>query len=152
MSAVTLARRYDLWHGYVLRSLALVIGVSLALSGCSSRARRVVKTSETENLTKILAAYDQATRQLGRPPANLEEFKPFLTPYGNADEILRSPNDGQPYGLVWGVDVRKSSLHMMPPPALAYETQGVNGKRYVLTVMGVVPMTEEEFAQLKLPK
>jgi hypothetical protein len=112
----------------------------------------VVKASDTENLTRILAAYDQATRQLGRPPANLEEFRPFLTPYGNADEILRSPHDGQPYGVVWGVDVRKSSLHTMPPPTLAYERHGVNGKRYVLTVMGVVPMTEEEFAQLKLPR
>jgi hypothetical protein len=112
----------------------------------------VVKAAETENLTKILAAYDQATRQLGRPPANLEEFKPFLTPYGNADEILRSPHDGQPYGFVWGVNVQKSSLHTMPPSTLAYERQGVDGKRYVLTVMGIVPMTEEEFAQLKLAK
>ncbi len=152
MSAPASARRYDLGLGCVVRGLALVTGVCLAGPGCSSPAGREVKAAETENLTKILAAYDQATKQLGRPPAKLEELKPFLAPFGNADEILRSPHDGQPYGLVCGVNVQKSSLHTMPPPALAYERQGVNGKRYVLTVMGIVLMTEEEFAQLKLGK
>src|SRR5262249_52187731 len=79
MSSAPLARRCDLWHGNVVRGLSLVLGVSLALPGCSSPTGPAVKASETENLTKILAAYDQATIKLGRPPANLEEFKPFLT-------------------------------------------------------------------------
>jgi hypothetical protein len=103
--------------------------------------------SETENLSKIERAFDNATAKLGHPPANVEQLKPFLQEFGDAEQILRSPRDGEPYVIIYGVDIRKP--FEMPPPIWAHEKSGANGKRYVLTVMGSRSMTDEEFAKAK---
>lgn len=125
----------------------------LALAGCSrSSPGRVVKEEEIQNLGKIQAAYDRATEKLGHPPQNTEQLIPFLKEYGDPQTILRSPHDGLPYVILWGKNLRKAAFATMPPPIIAYEQQGVNGKRYVLTVMGIMPMTDSEFGKLKLTK
>src|SRR5262245_45050551 len=133
------------FRAVVLSGVGLLVG--LAAIGCSSRATpSAAAVSETENLSKIERAYDKAIQKLGRPPADTEQLKPFLKEFGDPDKILRSPRDGQPYVILYGVHIRKVKLEM-PPPIWAYEKNGVNGKRYVLTVMGAVPMTDEEFAK-----
>jgi hypothetical protein len=111
-----------------------------------------VKPEETENLSKIGAAYDQATERLGHPPKGPEQLQPFLKQYGDPETILRSPHDGLPYVILWGKNIRNTPIDTMPPPILAYEQQGVNGKRYVLTAMGIMPMTDEEFEKVNLNK
>ena len=40
----------------------------------------------------------------------------------------------------------------MPPPIIAYEQKGAKGMRYVLTVMGIMPMSDEEFEKADVPK
>jgi hypothetical protein len=115
-----------------------------ALAGCSAPPGLVVKQQDTENLSKIWMAYDQASRQQGAPQ-NVEQLKPFLKQHGEPETILNSPRDGLPYVILWGKNTRTVGLKTMPPPLLAYEQQGVDGTRYVLTVMGVMPMSDEEF-------
>jgi len=111
-----------------------------------------VKRGDGDNLSKIQRAYDLAVKSLGRPPARVEELRPFLKDAGDPDQILRSPRDGQPYVVLCGVDFRKLRIDSIPPPIMAYEDTGKDGKRYVLTVMGVMPMSNAEFAKAKLPK
>src|SRR5262245_46272058 len=126
---------------------SLFILACIPLAGCSSSPYPVVKQEETGNLSKIGAAYDRATEKLGHPPENPEQLIPFLKEYGDPETILRSPHDQLPYVILWGRDVRKTTI---PPPTIAYEQQGANGKRYVLTGMGIMPMTEEEFQKANL--
>src|SRR5262249_37545185 len=97
-------------------------------------------------------AYHQATKQLGRPPQNAEKLKPFLKQYGDPETILHPPQDGLPYVILWGRNIRTTTIKTMPPPIIAYEQQGVGGTRYVLTVMGIMPMTDEEFQKVNLNK
>lgn len=123
----------------------------IALAGCSS-PHPVVKQEDAENLSKIGAAYDEATKQLGHPPQNPEELKPYLKQYDDPEAILRSPQDRLPYVILWGRDIRSISIESMPPPIIAYEQQGANGTRYVLTAMGIMPMTDEEFQKIDLNK
>jgi hypothetical protein len=123
-----------------------------AVAGCSSSPSPVVRQEDVENLTKVGAAYAQATDKLGHPPQNPEQLKPFLKQYGDPETMLRSPHDGLPYVILWGRSIRNASFATMPPPIIAYEQQGVSGKRYVLTVMGIMPMTDEEFGKVNLTK
>jgi hypothetical protein len=119
-------------------------------AGCSSSTSRPpVKLEETANLSQIARAYDLATERLGHPPADANQLKPFLAEVsgGDPDTVLVSPHDGQPYVIIWGVQFRKAPIQVMPPPILAYEQKGVAGKRYVLTTMGVLPMTDSDFAK-----
>lgn len=127
--------------------VALVFACA-ALSGCSRTGAPAVNQQDTGNLTTIGLAYNRATDKLGRPPKDLEELKPFLQELGDPNSILRSPHDGLPYVILFGRNIRK--LDTMPPPIIAYEQQGVSGKRYVLTTMGIQPMSDEEFQKADL--
>lgn len=119
------------------------------LIGCSTSSGPTVKPEEAENLNRIETAYEQATAKLGRPPMNEQELRPFLEPHGDPVAILRSPRDGLPYVIIWGRDVRSIPFESMPPPFLAYEQQGMDGRRTVLTAMGVLLLSEEEVEQGK---
>jgi hypothetical protein len=121
-----------------------------ALAGCARATLPVVKQQDTSNLTTISLAYNRATDKLGRPPKDLDELKPHLKELGDPDAILRSPHDGQPYVILFGRNIRK--VDVMPPPIIAYEQQGANGSRYVLTAMGVQPMSDEEFKKADVTK
>jgi hypothetical protein len=134
-----------------VRTSAAWLVTLAALAGCSSkRPPPPPAPAESENLSKIEWAYDRALQKLGRPPADAEQLKPFLKEYGDPEQILRSPRDGEPYVVIYGAQIRKASG--MPPPVWAYEKVGSGGKRWVMTVMGKLLMTDAEFAQAKLMK
>src|SRR5579864_5125271 len=125
------------------RTAWLFLFLCVALAGCTRTTLPAVKQQDTSNLTTISLAYNRATDKLGRPPKDLDELKPFLKELGDPDAILRSPHDGLPYVILFGRNIRK--VDVMPPPIIVYEQQGANGMRYVLTAMGVQPMSDEEF-------
>ena len=131
---------------------ALLLLAGLALCGCSAAPPPAVNTEEAANLRAIQEAYNAVTRKLGRPPNNLNELKPALQERGHADEVLRSPRDGQPYVILWGVKPGAGPTPGLPAALVAYEKEGAAGKRYVLTTLGVVPLADEEFARVTLPK
>jgi hypothetical protein len=120
---------------------------AITLGGCSANAPPAPHFADTENLSKIERAYHADLQKLGRPPANADQLKPYLKEFGDPDAILRSPRDGEPYVIIYGVDIRKP--FSMPPPIWLYEKHGADGKRYVMTIMGMMCMTDEEFANAK---
>jgi hypothetical protein len=97
-------------------------------------------------------AYIDATEKLGHPPKNVEELKPYLKEFGNPEELLISPNDGEPYVVVWGVDTSRGgpTEYQGMWQIIAYEKKGTGGKRAVTDVRGR-PLTvpEADFQQLK---
>ncbi len=116
----------------------------VGLSGCGGcgTSVNVIPLTKAENaLSKVALAYTDATGQLGHPPKNAEELKPFLKPFGNPDELLVSPNDGQPYVVVWGAQPSGGPTEYKGMWfILAYERQGAGGKVAVTDVRGR-PMT-----------
>ena len=124
---------------------SLLVLFCLAPAGCSTKTD--VVQSETENLSKIRGAYEEAVARLGRPPRNLNELTPSLRKVGDPGELLRS-RTGEPYEIVWGVNPRKFSQKASFPGIIAYEKTGVNGKHYVVTSMGVAPLADEELSRI----
>jgi hypothetical protein len=129
--------------------------ISLCAVGCGSSATVEQKVDPALERLKIIArAYIQATRELEHPPQNASELMPYLKSAGDPAEILRSPNDGQDFKILWGVD-----LQTIPPVeggakkfmVLAYEKQGRDGKRWVGGFRKVRQMTEEEFREAPFP-
>ena len=94
----------------------------------------------------IANAFDNAQLGKGKIIHNAEELKPWLQQISkkeNIDEFLRSPNDGEPYEIMWGVNLdRQNDLNLV----FAHEKKGVDGKRYVINVGRIVlHLTEAEF-------
>jgi hypothetical protein len=136
-----------LWLIRVILPLALVVGVGLLATTRPTPSVVDADGDGGERLHKIGLAINDATTRLGRPPATVEELRPFLAEVGKPDQLLFSPVDGRPYVILWGVDVRSTAVSTV----LAYEQVGSMGRRYVLTATAVVQLTDDELAAAEFP-
>jgi hypothetical protein len=131
------------------RSLVRVMSILLlaGLTGCFSSEPYVVPMTDSEkNLTNIVVAYTDALEELHRPPKNAEELKPFLKKYGDPDQLLTSPNDHEPYVVIWGVNPTRGgpTEYQQMWPVLAYERKGSGGKRAIVDIRGHPMLVPEE--------
>jgi hypothetical protein len=65
------------------------------------------------------------------------------------NQLLISPNDGQPLVILWGTDPRPDQDPS--PLVIGYEKNGKWGQRFVFHTMGVVQMTSADFARARFP-
>jgi hypothetical protein len=135
-----------------LRGLRLGLLILLAgLSGCGSGTDVVQFSQAEKNLGFIAMAYSDFHSKHGRGPKDAEELKPFLKVFGNAEELLVSPNDGQAFVVVWGADPTRGgpTLPLNLFPILAYERKGKGGKRAIGDIRGhTMLIPEEDLAKL----
>lgn len=127
------------------RGIAFVLGVAALVGGCNRPTIKEAAKS-SQNLILLQHAYSKAIQELKRPPDNAKELAPFLVEPGAIDEILRSPDDGEPYVVHWGVDPRAGEAVV-----LAYEKNGKNGRRFVLWGHVVQRLNDEEFKTTRFP-
>jgi hypothetical protein len=132
----------------VSRSLLLLL--LILVTGCGGPD--VLPLSPVEKqLSQVAMAYGDAHGQLGRGPKNAEELKPFLKRFGDPDELLVSPNDGEPLVVIWEADPSRGgpTEYKGMFPILAYEKTGKGGKRAITDIRGR-PMTipEGDFSKL----
>lgn len=123
----------------------------LGLAGCSSKP--VPQEDRAAfNLRKIAQAYELATDLRRRPPRNVEDLQrqfKELGETGDPDQLLRSPRDGQLFVILYGADFDADARDTV----LAYEKDGAEGTRYVLTLARVVKqLKNEEFARATFAK
>jgi hypothetical protein len=124
----------------------------LVLPACSGKHVDVPRAPAEEQLYRIGKAYVRATYRLKRAPTSFEEIKKSLEEPASED-LLRSPNDGQPFVIHWGVDFNKLAPGKEDPfTVVAYEKTGVEGQRYVLRYpTQIVRMDEETFRKAVFP-
>jgi hypothetical protein len=128
----------------------IIAAVLLAAAGCSSPAVKEVDAGDPGALRKIASAYGRATAKNDRPPTKPADLKPFLPDGEDVDQLLISPRDGQPYVIFWGFDSRPGKSGESPV-VIGYEKAGKGGTRFVFLDMGVVSMTDAEFAKATFP-
>ena len=132
-----------------------VLFVCLSPVGCGKKGPSTEPLTPTEeNLETIGEAYTRATIRLNRPPENLNDLLPSLREgRGKPDELLRSPNDGENFEIVWGVELRMLKAKGNDIPVIAYEKKGKGGKRHVLRGRsGLLVLTETELRSAKFPE
>jgi hypothetical protein len=144
---------------HLTRSVACCAAAALFLAwlvGCGRNSTgvqvHVVPLTQAEERLKWIAmAYGDANSKNDKPPTGPEDLKPFLKDHGNPDEILVSPNDNQPFVIVWGkAPAGGPTEYKGLFPVLAYERKGSGGARAVTDIRGR-PLTvpAEDFAKLK---
>ena len=101
---------------------------------------------------KIGMAYTRFSASQKRPPQAWADLRPILAETDNADEPWCSDRDGQPLVVCWGVDLSKQPDWAKTTPVLAYEKQGADGSRYVLTaVRSVELLSDKDFREASFP-
>src|SRR4051812_3531509 len=101
----------------------------LGMAGCQKAIPG--RNPTQERLYKIGKAYIQTCYQLERGPESFAEIQPNIEG-AESENMLVSPNDGEPFVILWGVDFAR-----LPPGASdpftvgGYEKKGVDGIRYV---------------------
>ena len=135
----------------MVRMLWGLVLTALTLPGCHGGSEHALGTAK-DRLVKIGRAYLDATDHLGRPPQGFSEIRPYF--YGEVDEaVTRSPNDGEEFVVLWGVDYNTLPLTRENPfTVAAYEKHGDGGKRYVLRIpTQVLLMSDAELAKAVFP-
>ena len=108
---------------------------------------------------KPLAVYygQYQGKHQGRPPANEAEFKAFLKTLPpealgsfavtDVESLFVSSRDKKPYAIKYGKVEGPPGPGGMP--VMAYEQEGVGGKRFIATTIGAVEEVDEtRFRQL----
>ena len=134
------------------RYLGCVV-VLVAMAGCGGQsAESVEKRGESsENFRVIETAYRAALAKTNRAPKNREELTEYLPTGTDAEQLFVSPRDDQPFVIIWGTDL--TALMTNPRPVVyGYEADGADGNRFVLTSMGVMELTDEDFAAASFPE
>lgn len=123
-------------------------------TGCSNQAS-VVETPLApvhERLLIIGRAYIGHLQERGAPPKNEQQLRAMLSEEENIPELFLSPRDEKPFVICWNVDLNGPLPWAKSLPIIAYEQQGVDGSRYVLTTMrSVEPVSETDFRQASFP-
>ena len=125
------------------------------LAGCGGSSGPVVTPlpKAEQDLCLIAQAYCGLFEETGKAAESFDDLRPFLTARGrNPDDMRVSPNDGQPYVVMWGADPTRGGGGN--PKGLtrivAHEQTGAGGMRAVADTRGLAAtVTGEEFAQLK---
>lgn len=123
-----------------------------ATSGCSDKPKGPPENKAADHLRKIAQSFDLALYK-GGAPKNAEEIKPFLKLLSKdeePDDLLSSPNDNEPYVIMWGVNLERQTD---TAAILAHEKKGADGKRYVINVARIVSqMSDADFAAANFAK
>jgi hypothetical protein len=128
--------------------------LAFVLSGCSTATTGKIPeiNKAQEHLQAIADAYVTVADGRGRPPQSASDLTPVLKQRGDPASFLKSPNDGEPYVIIWGLNLDEH-LGTHPLPLFAYERKGANGKRYVVNTDKVIMvMTDDQFAKASFPK
>jgi hypothetical protein len=122
--------------------------MSVLFVGCGGHAHKMGEVPASEqNLQAISRAYVSATRRLDRAPESLEDILPELKEIGDSNSFLRSPVDGEPYVIHWGVDYREFGNF----PVLAYEKSGEGGERFVSFFRVIKKLKDADFKKAIFP-
>jgi len=135
--------------------MAAVMAATAGCSGCVRTQDTVVTPlpKAEQDLCFIAQAYCGLFEEHGKAPESFDDLRGYLTARGrNPDEMRVSPNDGQPYVVMWGADPTRGGGGN--PKGLfrivAHEQTGKGGMRAVADTRGLAAtLTDEEFAQLK---
>jgi hypothetical protein len=131
--------------GNPLRRIAATIVFTLI--GCEGAAvvkDRGVAPSDVQ-LSALGQIYLKAQQKLSRPPRSVDELKAHAADI-DLNAALVSPNDNEPFVIVWGTDLLNSAD---PHMVVIYEKRGKGGVRHALTPSGMVILTDEAFARAK---
>jgi hypothetical protein len=132
-----------------VRSLRLACLVALAVMfvGCDTGGSTTKPPSNDSIIRGVLPAYATASRNLNRPPENLDELKVVLASVSDdPSSFFRSQRDNEDFLVAWGLNLRSAP----PGTILACERTGVDGIRKAVTTDGHLrDISAEEFAKLK---
>ncbi|HEY1376205.1 MAG TPA: hypothetical protein VGF55_05395 [Gemmataceae bacterium] len=128
--------------------LGLAVCAALTI-GCGQQVGKSGEVNPSDvSLNTISRIYTRAQQQLGRPPRGADELRPYAKDEGDLDKLLVSPNDNQPYVVVWGANMLTPADYYM---VVVYERTGANGFRHVLTPTGTLMLSDADFAKATFP-
>jgi hypothetical protein len=132
---------------------AIILILLGAVAGCGNQGRSN-KAEEESTLKPLAKVYgDFVNQHQGKPPQGETEFKAFLKEARNADmlksqfqitdidKLFISSRDNKPYVVYYGT--LSQSHGPGGAPVIAYEKEGVKGKRFVASALGAVVELDE---------
>jgi hypothetical protein len=128
----------------------VLLGLISTILGACSAPETFTEEPTKANLRQIAKAYAIFESDKKRPPRDVAELSDILAGLHAinlgppAEEVLQSPRDKRPFVIIYGSREDGDA----PEAILAYEEQGAEGSRWVLTRGGNLKvLTAEEFGK-----
>ena len=134
------------------KCLGILVAIVLPAISCGPSESVTHIPADHARLKALVTVYAYSCRDLQRPPETFEELLPICkqAKIENPGEYFTSTRDGQPYVIIWGLDLERRYLGAGVP--IAYEHTGEDGKRLVVTCnQEIKELSAEELAQAKWP-
>lgn len=128
--------------------LLLTAVMAFTLVGCGIGGSANVSKA-TSHLRILASQYSAATRARNKPPADEAEFKKFVNErvdgaglerydIQSPEELFISKRDGKPFVVFYGKKPKG-----VDPEVVAYEQEGIDGKRWVAFSLGNIEEVDE---------
>jgi hypothetical protein len=122
--------------------------MAVSAAGCSQGVVTSAIPPTVESLRAVRDSYFGARRALNRPPRSKEELLPHLKKYGDPADLLRSPDDGEEFVIVYGTEpLANDSINNV----WAYERHGKGGGRWSIRGRNVQRIANDEFIKASFP-
>jgi hypothetical protein len=134
------------------KCLGILAAVVLSVVSCGPSEVVTQVPVDHARLQALVTVYAYACRDLQRPPEKFAELLPVCkqAKIEKPRDYFTSTRDGQPYVIIWGLDLEHRYLGAKVP--LAYEDVGKEGKRLVVTCnREVQELAAAEIAQSEWP-
>lgn len=140
-------------HSSIAFRATIVILVAGLLASCGGESEVDINKRDqaSANLETIWSAYRQATEQGSAPPMGPDDLAEYLPNDVDQSKVFRSNRDGKSFVIIWGTDFRKAPTSGTRPLVIGYEKDGASGNRLVMTAMGVMTMSDDEFDKAYFP-
>lgn len=153
IKSISNSLKFGIWSlvvlSFKLTPIMLILFV-FCLLGCGGSQKE--SSLPTDPTYLALEKIGNAYIRIDPPPQKKSDLVAALKTFGKPEEILKSPNDGHEFIIVYGV-----KLHMLKAtgndiPVVAFEKFGKDGKRYVLRGRnGITQLTDAELREAKFP-
>lgn len=131
-------------------TVCIMVLFSFSLLGCGGSQKE--SSLPTDPTYLALEKIGNAYIRIAPPPQKKAELVAALKSFGKPEEILKSPNDGHEFIIVYGVKLQMLKATGNEVPVVAFEKFGKDGKRYVLRGRnGITQLTDDELRDAKFP-
>ena len=134
-----------------LNSLFVILSFAFCIICCGCSSGPVADETQGDSfnqLSTIQQCYFEYSRANGKPPESKEDLAKLLEKNGqDVSTVFVSKRNNQEFVIIWNTPPKEDG----PLQVIGYESTSIDNQRMVMTSMGTMTMSDEDFDSANFP-